>query len=135
MKTPNLVRQILLLAHPVGCYYWSSDATSPATLFGGTWERIENRFVFAAGTGYAVESTGGNATVTVPVARHNHKLYYNDSSASAQATSRNVIVSSAITYTNLYRDIIGGVEPEGTSPNNVSIMPPYIVAYCWRRTA
>ena len=27
-------------AHPVGSYYWSNDSTSPATLFGGTWEAL-----------------------------------------------------------------------------------------------
>ena len=51
-----------LAAYPVGSYYMSSNSTSPAVLFGGTWTQITNRFIFAAGSGYSVNSTGGSAT-------------------------------------------------------------------------
>lgn len=34
-ETSNLVKTILLLAHPVGSYYWSTEPTNPGTLFGG----------------------------------------------------------------------------------------------------
>ena len=54
-----------LAAYPVGAYYMSSDSTSPAVLFGGTWTQITNRFIFAAGSGYSVNSTGGSATKTL----------------------------------------------------------------------
>lgn len=56
-------------AHPVGSYYWSSESTDPSTLFGGTWERVKDRFVLAAGDSYAVGATGGEAT---------HTLSYNE---------------------------------------------------------
>ena len=48
------MRGIVDLVYPVGSYYWSSNATSPSTLFGGTWEQVKDRFVLAAvnaGTG------------------------------------------------------------------------------------
>ena len=35
-------------AHPVGSYYWSNDGTSPATLFGGTWEALPAGYTLIA---------------------------------------------------------------------------------------
>lgn len=63
-----------LLAYPVGAYYMSSDATSPASLFGGTWEQIQDRFLYAAGS-KAVDTTGGeeaHALTTAEGPAHEH---------------------------------------------------------------
>lgn len=51
--------------YPVGSLYMSAKATSPASLFGGTWERIKDRFILAAGDTYAAGSTGGEASVAL----------------------------------------------------------------------
>lgn len=59
----QVLAQAKLDAHPVGSLYWSSSPTDPATLFGGTWVRIKDRFVLAAGDTYANGATGGSATV------------------------------------------------------------------------
>ena len=40
--------QAKLDAHPVGSYYWSNDSTSPATLFGGTWEALPAGYTLIA---------------------------------------------------------------------------------------
>lgn len=58
----ELRAQVLLAAHPVGDIYISTSPTSPATLFGGTWVRLEDRFLLAAGSTYAAGSTGGEAS-------------------------------------------------------------------------
>lgn len=50
-----------LLDHPVGSIYMSMNATEPSVLFGGTWERIKDRFVLAAGDSYETGATGGEA--------------------------------------------------------------------------
>lgn len=56
--------------------FWASpDPTSPAALFGGTWERIEGRFIMGASSAYPVGTTGGSATHTQTTAEmpsHNH---------------------------------------------------------------
>lgn len=57
----NFRSQILLAAYPVGSIYISASATSPATLFGGSWTRIEDSFLLAAGSSYEAGSTGGEA--------------------------------------------------------------------------
>ncbi|MBR2556474.1 MAG: hypothetical protein IKE94_16625 [Aeriscardovia sp.] len=62
-------------AYPVGAYYISSDPTSPATLFGGTWERIQDRMIVAAGSTFTAGTTGGSTAKTLSVQNmpyHNH---------------------------------------------------------------
>ena len=63
-------------AYPVGSFYFSQNSTSPATLFGGTWEQLEQgRVLLSQGTNYPAGSTGGEATHTLTVAempKHSH---------------------------------------------------------------
>ena len=66
---------ILDLVYPVGSVYMSVNSTSPATLFGGTWEQIEDRFLLAAGSTYTVGGTGGSAITSLAVTNlpsHHH---------------------------------------------------------------
>ena len=44
----EIYEQAKLDAHPVGSYYWSNDSTSPATLFGGTWEALPAGYTLIA---------------------------------------------------------------------------------------
>ena len=47
-----------LADHPVGSIYQSTDPTSPAALFGGTWQEIaQNRVLMGAGSGHAAGTT------------------------------------------------------------------------------
>ncbi len=119
----------MLNAHPVGSIYLSVSATSPATLFGGTWERIQNRFLLAAGSSYAAGATGGEATHKLTVSEmpsHNHGIGTVESviergSSYSRISSTGSQVSDVIGYT-------GG----STAHNN---MPPYLAVYVWKRTA
>ncbi|WP_303997729.1 hypothetical protein, partial [Megamonas hypermegale] len=62
------VYDVGLQSRPVGNIYQSTNATSPAELFGGTWEEMPAGRVLLAqgqsdwGTNYAAGSTGGEAT-------------------------------------------------------------------------
>ena len=64
--------------YPVGSLYWSSKSTNPASLFGGTWVQIKDRFVLACGNTYkTVGATGGASSVTLSVSNmpsHNHSF-------------------------------------------------------------
>lgn len=62
-------QQWLNTIYPVGSIYMSVNSTSPATLFGGTWEQLENRFLLGAGSSYTSGSTGGSATMA-----HTHSV-------------------------------------------------------------
>lgn len=62
-------------AHPVGSLYLSLNSTSPAALFGGTWEQIKDTFILAAGNTYKAGATGGEAKHTLTlseIAAHTH---------------------------------------------------------------
>ena len=68
---------LLNLVYPVGSIYWSSNNINPATLFGGTWAQIKDRFILAAGDSYSNGATGGAATVTLTVSNmpsHSHSF-------------------------------------------------------------
>lgn len=48
-------------------FHISADNISPASLFGGTWEKIEGKFLLAAGGGNLLGSVGGEAEHTLTV--------------------------------------------------------------------
>ena len=66
------------LVYPVGSIYMSVNNTSPATLFGGTWEQLKDKFLLSAGNIYTNGNTGGEATHTLTInemPRHTHEQY------------------------------------------------------------
>ena len=66
------------LVYPVGSIYMSVNSTSPATLFGGTWEQLKDKFLLSAGTTYSAGSTGGESTHTLTkneMPSHTHEQY------------------------------------------------------------
>lgn len=55
--------ELLQKAYPVGSVYMSFVNTSPTQLFGfGTWERLQDTFLYGVGTGSAAGDTGGEAS-------------------------------------------------------------------------
>lgn len=44
--------------YPIGSIYMSVNSTEPSTLFGGTWERLEGRFLIGAGTNTKINTNG-----------------------------------------------------------------------------
>ncbi|MDY5349743.1 MAG: hypothetical protein SPG80_09390, partial [Candidatus Ventricola sp.] len=57
--------EIMLAPYPVGAVYISANSTSPASLFGGTWESIGGRFLIGADATYEAGSMGGNNTIQI----------------------------------------------------------------------
>lgn len=138
------ITQLLLMAHPIGSIYSSTVATSPADLFGGTWERIKDTFLLAAGSTYAAGATGGEATHTLTeaeLASHIHQIK-SDGGAKTHLVATNGSGSDGPDYSfddsshdydgnisgSFYATATGGNQPH----NN---MPPYLAVYVWKRTA
>lgn len=70
-----LKQDLIDLIYPIGAVYISVNNTNPGTLFGGTWEQIQDRFLLCAGSSYAAGTTGGEATHTLTQAEtpaHTH---------------------------------------------------------------
>ena len=146
--------QIVDLIYPIGSIYMSTNATSPATLFGGKWERIQDRFLLAAGSTYAAGGMDGEATHTLTVdelpdhrhafttdsaGSHNHRAGYKRKDAYGKGTfdgqhwsnynAGEVRTTSEGAHT--HTGTTNGAGGNGKHNN----MPPYLTVYMWKRTA
>jgi hypothetical protein len=133
--------------HPVGSLYISENATSPAELYGGTWERIEGKFIMDASDTYQAGSTGGEAEHTLTEG----ELPNITGNFDFQSDGNNQgIVTGAHGVFSLGQMSTGGFRPNNkidesncarqirmsfgsNSPHNN--IPPYYSAYIWRRVA
>lgn len=135
-------KNLLSKIYPVGSLYMSAKATSPASLFGGTWEQIKDRFILAAGDTYAAGSTGGEAehALTVdemPAHRHegiNIDNMYCFGWENGSSTGVNFQKFYGGTYwgDDVQNRLASGYAGGSTAHNN---MPPYLTAYIWKRIA
>ncbi len=135
--------QIFLEAHPVGSLYWSMSPISPERLFGGKWEQVTDVFILAAGE-RAAGSVGGEATHPLTKSEmpaHNHM--FNPSANvdgvdfvvpthSGGSGISSIGINGDAYYPGHWATSTWGTynSGEGKAHNN---MPPYLVAYCWKR--
>lgn len=150
--------------YPVGSIYMTTNANfNPSRTWGGTWVKIENRFLYGSGS-KAVGATGGAETVTLSVSQipsHNHSLTGVRSTGSFGTgktrqtgnTSAEYPATGVFTKTGTPVNTANGAEASGrqidfdtsrsvsgTSGNqggggSHENMPPYIVVVIWKRTA
>jgi microcystin-dependent protein len=107
--------------------------TSPASLFGGTWEQLKDRFLLGAGNSYAVNATGGEATHTLTVNEmpsHNH-VYNGWAMSAGNVASAAFVLAKPYDGKNNFGD--GVQNTGGSAPHNN--MPPYLAVYMWKRIA
>lgn len=159
----HLVGKVLDRIQPVGSLYFSTANTSPASLFGGTWERYAQGRVMVSASDtdkdFTVGKTGGEKT-------HSHTYgivfgtNYGMTVLSDSRTSPQIgLIDYALTVGNRIRR--HGIPPinttshsfadpvygsygdnkslelrmnEGTTTNGSS-MEPYVAVYIWRRIA
>lgn len=134
-----IIATVKLLAWPVGSIYMSMVATNPATLFGGTWERIAygRMLIGADSVDYPAGSTGGEKThklTTSEMPSHNHPM----ASVVGWPLSTNPGKEWSAVYTSTpsfpYTNWCTSTNNTGNNiPHNN--MPPYLSVYMWRRTA
>lgn len=141
---------LLDLVYPVGAVYMSVNAASPATLFGGTWERITGRFLLAAtdggssGASQAAGRTGGEEThyhstqehtLTInEIPSHQHSFnYHTYQIASGSVNRRFLSYSDSGTWNS--NGTGGGSSHSHGDTGSASNMPPYLAVYVWKRTA
>lgn len=119
-------------AYPVGAIYLSVTDVNPAALFGGTWERIDGRFLLGADSTYAAGSTGGEAVhklTTSEMPRHNHTLDNYNTSAGNTTAYMTVQAQAKVGYNGNVQTLYTGGDG---SHNN---MPPYLAVYMWQRVS
>ena len=133
----SLKAALVDIFHPVGAYYSSSDPTSPEELFGGTWEEVHGRFLFAEDDAHPAGSTGGEESHTlteVEIAPHKHAMAYGpESSASSTGFPYGIAAGSATNSAGGrgYASNLGTFSAGGGQPHNN--MPPYLAVYTWHR--
>lgn len=118
-------------ANPVGTIYISKSSTSPAVLFGGTWERLKDKFLLASGDTYSAGSTGGEAKHTLTVnemPKHSHYTAHPVGPTNSGTASGYMWSQTIANWGTQPIEEAGGSQ----SHNN---MPPYVAVYVWQRIA
>ena len=126
--------QIDVPVYPVGAVYMSSSSTSPASLFGGTWAPIQNRFLIGAGADYQTMKTGGESShklTTSEIPAHTHNIGVDYDGEGSGTTNGAATVHKAGTSGAQHQVKTSSVG--STSAHNN--MPPWYGVYMWRRTA
>ena len=119
--------------YPVGAIYISTVDTSPASLFGGTWERLKDRFLLAAGDTYEALTMGGEAEHTLTVdemPKHNHDFQasYSDIATGSEVNGK---ILAGGDYNSWLWNFAKTNDSGWNAPHNN--MPPYLAVYMWAR--
>lgn len=125
-------KSLLNEIYPIGSIYMSMANTNPATMFGGVWDQLKDRFLLGASNVYSVNSTGGETEHTLTVdemPKHDHwgaaRFGYDiHPDGGTHPSAAEVTPKNNFPETNS----AGGGKPH----NN---MPPYLAVYMWKRTA
>lgn len=149
----DIERSIIDKIYPVGSIYMSVNNVNPDTLFGGTWVRIQDRFLLAAGNTYSAGATGGSANSTL--IEHSHDFgrqtennlkcnLWGVSAGGATATGYSKMAKEGTTATVRYISAtsdksgyrwLSNTLKEGDGDGTGKNMPPYLTVYVWKRTA
>lgn len=156
--TTKVIKLIKLLSWPVGSIYTSIKPTDPHELFGGTWEPIQDTFLWCAGPKHAAGTTGGEEThklITEEMPFHTHDISSTNIAGSFRVwwstinetsgcfrggdvthnPSKNGVVDNdtnyydEVNFSNTHSHSISNTG--GNQPHNN--MPPYRSVYAWER--
>ena len=150
----NIKGKVINEIYPVGSIYMSEKDDTVEKVqrkFGGTWEKVTDRFLVGASTSYPVSTTGGNKT-------HSHKygfqyggyfgmvlLESNSNAGILNFSESNSISISPINSTYSFSGIANNSAQAGNSELSsnyyrligqseyVSSLPPYYSVYIYRR--
>jgi len=123
--------------YPVGSIYQSTDPTSPAALFGGTWEQIASeRVLMGASSSHAAGTTvkAGLPNITgsfvADVKKGEHKV-------SGAFTAGNVIASTGEynSFSDVYKFSLDASKSNAIYGRSATVQPAAYYVHIWRRVA
>lgn len=126
-----------LSAYPVGSIFQTVSTTSPAELFGGTWQEIaQNRVLMGAGSGHAAGTTveAGLPNITgsfvADVKKGEHKV-------SGAFTAGNVIASTGEynSFSDVYKFSLDASKSNAIYGRSATVQPAAYYVHIWRRVA
>ena len=145
------IEKVFDMIYPVGSIYMSTNSTSPATLFGGTWSQIEDTFLLASGSTYQAGEIGGEAEHTLSqgelpqttgkITTWSSTPYFTGSifesatgvfSGSAKKTG---VIGRPTTENQSGTNSYGDIDMSFGNSEAHNNMPPYLAVYVWQRTA
>lgn len=141
--------------YPIGSIYMSVNSTNPSELFGGEWERIQDRFLLASGTTYTNGATGGSADAVVVSHTHTQQSHSHTNSDGNFVTSDVAGANNTrVNYSANGNRMVDGIDTTKSifhhrpaTSNTIAInnttgvdgtgknMPPYLAVNVWKRTA
>ena len=136
VKVPTM-EQVLAKIYPVGAIYMSVSPTSPASLFGGTWERIKG---YALGgineedkdtnTKTSFNQSAGKTIGSKWLQNHTHLLRHKG--GSEWQVSDAYVEQKVMTYSpsNAY-----GTESDSTGNGDAQNIQPTMLVYIWKRVS
>lgn len=126
-----------LAAYPVGSIFQTVSTTSPAALFGGTWQEIAfNRVLMGAGTGYTAGSTveAGLPNITgsfvADVKKGEHKV-------SGAFTAGDPIASTGEynSFSDVYKFSLDASKSNAIYGRSYTVQPAAYYVHIWKRVA
>ena len=126
-----------LSAYPVGSIFQTVSTTSPAALFGGTWQEIaQNRVLMGAGSGHAAGTTveAGLPNITgsfvADVKKGEHKVSGAFTAGSAIATT-----GEYNNFSDVYKFSLDASKSNAIYGRSATVQPAAYYVHIWRRVA
>ena len=123
--------------YPVGSIYQSTDPTSPAALFGGTWQEIaQNRVLMGAGSDHAAGTTveAGLPNITgsfvADVKKGEHKV-----SGAFTAGSKIATTGEYNNFSDVYKFSLDASKSNAIYGRSATVQPAAYYVHIWRRVA
>ena len=147
LQTDKANKDLSNVSFPIGYVYISVDSTSPASLFGGTWEQIgQGRALFGAGTLNDITYTAGSTVdaglpnisgyFDIKVSSGNSRMMYVDGKLFKQGSGSNEgTYSTSSTKYSTTRANFNASNVNSIYGNSETVQPNAYIVYMWKRVA
>lgn len=126
-----------LADHPVGSIYQSTDPTSPAALFGGTWQEIaQNRVLMGASYAHAAGTTveAGLPNITGSFVA-NVRFNYNKTSGAFTISNSAAKTSADNSDAGIFTYSLDASKSNAIYGRSATVQPAAYYVHIWRRVA
>lgn len=142
MEELHLSQEVWDLIYPVGSICIFVNELNPNVLYGGTWEKIRDKFLLASGDTYQNGSTGGQDKASVQLEMFslldNKRLYFDYTKQNFEvpylSNSRYMVEGNYGEESANYENQYLGLKVSNLN-NTDTLMPPYLAVNVWKRIA